>query len=469
MNLLQHARRSLPFDDSSWPVGFDPFLSYSRPVNGEEKPFTPEYQVAVDLVLKRSGPIAALMFVRQLVFSEARFQWRRHVNGRPGDLFGTPELALLEQPWPGGTTGDLLSRMIQDADLAGNSFWTVVGGRMKRLRPDWVTIVTASRDEPDLYGDALDGDIVGYIYSPRAPGSDDGTVLMPEEVAHFAPIPDPDFQFRGMSWLTPVIRDIRADSAATEHKLSFFRNGATPRVAVSLDAAVKPENFERFVDQMESKHTGAHNAYRTLYLAGGADVTMLTSGLKDADYTGVQALGESRLAAAAGVPSVIVGFSEGLQGSSLNVGNYTASRRRFADGTLRPLWRNAAGSLANLLPPQNGAELWYDDRDISFLREDRDAVAKIQGEQAMTIRQLVDAGYEPASVIAAVQAEDWSLLTHTGLFSVQLQPPSNGLDPNAPDAAALEAPSTTGAAGDAPTSTTGAAGDNAAADGRQTA
>jgi phage portal protein BeeE len=207
-------------------------------------------------------------------------------------------------------------------------------------------------------------------------------------------------------------------------------------MAVSLDAAVKPENFERFVDSMESKHSGVTNAYRTMYLAGGADVTPLTANLKDLDYTSVQGHGETRLAAAAGVPAVIVGFSEGLAGSALNAGNYSSSRRRFADGTLRPLWRNAAGSLANLLNVPAGAELWYDDRDISFLREDRDAVAKIQSEQAMTIRQLVDAGYDPVSVIAAVNAEDWSLLKHTGLYSVQLQKPG---EPGEPQGAAAPA------------------------------
>jgi hypothetical protein len=90
---------------------------------------------------------------------------------------------------------------------------------------------------------------------------------------------------------------------------------------------------------------------------------------------------------------------------------------------MRPLWRNAAGSLAQLVNVPAGAELWYDDRDIAFLREDRRDAAEIQGVQSRTIRQLVDAGYEPKSVTAAVMAEDYSLLTHTGLYSVQLQKP----------------------------------------------
>lgn len=438
MNLLQRslAHRFNPTSEfgEGWPLS--PWFGTGRPVNGDERPVPADFLVAVERVFKRSGPVAALMFVRQMVFSEARFQFRQLRGGRPGELFGTQDLALLEQPWRNGTTGDLLSRMIQDADLAGNAFFTIVGEgadrRIKRLRPDWVTIVTGSHQDPDLYGDALDGDILGYIYSPRAPGSDEGDVLLPGQVAHFAPIPDPEFNFRGMSWLTPVIREIEGDQAATQHKLGFFRNGATLQTVVSLDPSVKPEVFERFKATMDSEHRGSLNAYKTLYVGGGADVKVVGADLRQLDFKAVQGAGETRLASAAGVPAVIVGFSEGLAGSSLNAGNYASSRRRFADATLRPLWRNAAGSLATLVPPPAGAELWYDDRDIAFLREDNEQIAQIQSQQAVTIRQYVDAGYEPASVVSAVQANDLSLLKHTGLFSVQLQKPGEPGEPGAP-------------------------------------
>jgi phage portal protein BeeE len=224
-----------------------------------------------------------------------------------------------------------------------------------------------------------------------------------------------------MSWITPVLREISADSAATLHKWKFFENGVSPQVVVSVDAAMKPESFERFVALMDEKHKGVENAYRTIYLGGGADAKVLGTDMKQLDFSATQGAGESRLAAAAGVPPVVVGFSEALTGSSLNAGNYSASRRRFADGTLRPLWRNAAGSLATLLPAQPGARLWYDDRDIAFLREDKKDAAEIQGVEAQSIRTLLDAGYTADSVTAAVIAQDWSLLTHSGYFSVQLQ------------------------------------------------
>lgn len=424
MNLLQRMRRRRSLaGPPALPDSFG-YFGMARPVNGMEKPTPAEFLALAQRVLKRNGAVAALMFIRQAVFSEARLCFRQLHAAGPGELSADGDLSILERPWPGATMQDLLSRMIQDADLAGTSFVARrPNGTLKRLRPDWVTIVTGSEEEPDLYGDALDGELLGIIYSPRAPGSENGEVLLPGEFCHFAPIPDPEFQFRGMSWLTPLLGEIEADSAATEHKRSFFRNGATPRVVVSLDASVNPDMFDRFIQKFEAAHSGAGAAYKTMYLGGGADAKSLSMSMKDLDYKAVQAIGESRLAAAAGVPPVIVGFSEGLAGSSLNAGNYASSRRRFADVTMRPLWRRAAGALAHLVDVPEGAELWWNDRDVAFLREDLADIAGIQAKKASTIRQLTDAGFEAASVVAAVEADDFSLLRHSGLFSVQLLPP----------------------------------------------
>ncbi|MEU5111705.1 phage portal protein [Streptomyces longwoodensis] len=423
-SLWQHSRRPATRDDEWWSVGDNVYYGTGRPVDGKERPLTYDFEAKIRHAYKANGPVFALMLVRQMVFSEARFQFRQMRNGRPGELFGTGALAPLETPWPGATTGDLLSRMIQNADLEGNGYVTNYNpGRLKVLRPDWVTIVTGSREAPGLPSEAIDSELVGYMYDP--PTGSEPWFLLPEEVAHFAPIPDPEFQFRGMSWLTPVIREIVGDTAATRHKLKFFENGATPQVIVSFDAAVTPDKVKKFAALMNSEHVGVDRAYKTLYLGGGADATVVGKDLQQLDFKATQGAGETRLAAAAGVPSVIVGFSEGLAGSSLNAGNYSSSRRRFADGTMRPLWRNAAGSLAQIIDVPAGAELWFDDRDIAFLREDSRDVAEIAGLKSRTIRQLVDAGFEPASVTAAVEADDFALLRHTGLYSVQLQKPGS--------------------------------------------
>jgi hypothetical protein len=123
------------------------------------------------------------------------------------------------------------------------------------------------------------------------------------------------------------------------------------------------------------------------------------------------------------VPPVVVGLSEGLQGSSLNAGNFSQAMRRFADVTMRPLWRNACGSLATIVPPPPDAELWVDDRDIPALKDDIKDAAEVQSLNAAAIRQLIDAGFDPGTVVNAINAGDLKRLKHTGLYSVQLQPP----------------------------------------------
>ncbi|NUL09076.1 phage portal protein [Streptomyces lunaelactis] len=380
--------------------------------------------------------IWSCMVARQSVFSATRFQWQRLNKGRPSEMFGGPELRLLEEPWVGGTTQDLLARKIQDADLAGNSYWTKLDGELVRMRPDWVQIVLERRTHP--HGGHLGWKKYGYIY--EEPGCDP-VFLWPEEVAHFAPTPDPLATFRGMSWLTPVLREASNDNLMSAHKKRYMENAATPNLVVRLSREVTPDAFAKFKAKMDADHRGVENAYKTLYLGGGADVTVAGSDFKQLDFSAVQGAGETRIAAAAGVPPIIVGLSEGLKAATYS--NYGQARRRFADGTIHPLWQNVAGSLHRLVAPPGGGSgavrLWYDARDVPFLREDKKDATEIQGIQSRSIRTLMDAGYTADSVVRAVMAEDWDLLEHSGLFSVQLQKPGgNGppIEPTPPEEAA---------------------------------
>lgn len=397
-----------------------------------------------------NGVVFSVMLARQMLFSETRFAWQPRRNGRPGPLFSTADLALLERPWPNGTTGELLARMIQDADLSGNFFATTAddtgrlgkaatgpGRRIVRMRPDWVTIVLGSRSG-NLYD--LDTKPIAYRYKPptTAQGDSEPVLLMPDEVVHFSPLPDPIARFRGMSWLTPVLREIKADKAASRHKLKFFEQGATISTIVSLDKDVQPAAFEAFVAKMREQTEGVDMAYKTLYLGGGADVTLNGANMQQMDFKSTQGAGETRIASAGGMHPVIVGLSEGLQGSSLNAGNFDAAIRLTADKTLRPLWRGAAASLETLLKrPGDDAALWYDDRDIAFLRDDTTDVAAIQANQAATANSLTTAGFTPESVVEFLETGDLRTLSHSGRYSVQLQAPGS-TTPAAPTAPAPE-------------------------------
>ena len=399
---------------------------------------------------KSNGVVFACMAVRQLLFEEARFAWRQRNNGRAGNLFTDQNLKPLQQPWPGATTRDLLGKVIQHADLAGNAYIArMPGGRLKVLRPDWVKIIGGIAGDPQASVWEPDAEVLGYIYQPGGYGSGiEPVTFLADEVAHFAPYPDPEAVFIGMSWLTPVIREVMADKAATEHKLMFFENSATPQLAVKLPVP-NLEEMQKWIALFRENHEGAVNAYKTLYLGEGADVTVVGKDLGQMDFKATQGAGETRIAAAARVPPVIVGLSEGLQGSSLNEGNYAMARRHLGDGCIRPLWGKFAGCIQQILDQPNGgqntnAELWYDDHEVAFLREDLKDEANIQFINSQALNQLTQAGFEPDSAVEYIATNDLSALVHSGMLSVQLQKPGeNNQSQQPPDAGAA-------AAGDSP-------------------
>jgi hypothetical protein len=402
-------------------------MMFTSPPNGREERIEGAFESYVTQALKGNSVVFACMLARQLPFSEALFRRQAMDDGMPGELLYDAGLDILEQPWPNGTTGDLLSRMEQDASLAGNSYWTVSNGRLRRLRPDWVTIITGVPGDPDGSPFAVDAEVLGYVYAPKKlPGSQrppEPMLLSVDRVAHYAPVPDPLAQWRGMSWLTPVLREIDADTAATRHKLKFFENGATSNFVVTYDSSITPDNFDKYRRLFEDAHAGVDKAYRTIHLGGGADARVVGGDLKQLDFKATQGAGETRIAAAAGVGAIIAQLSEGMQGSSLNSGNYSSAKRRFADMTLRPLWRMAAGSLEKFTDNPAGSRLWYADKHIEFLREDAKDAAEIFSMQASSYRALVDSGAVPDSARAAVNAGNMALVEHSGKLSVQLYDP----------------------------------------------
>ena len=426
MTLDDLYQQVVTYQNLGYPVGGGPGAGE----NYEE--IEENFQGYVQQAYKSDGVVYACMVTRMRLFSQIRFQWQKMREGRPGDLFGTKELSIFEKPWPYAGTSALLNRAIQHVDLAGTHY--VVretksrgaianhSSRLRVLRPDWVrTVLTAPPDQ------AVESDIAGWIYMPG--GTKDRSlwktyVAGDERFAMWAPTPDPEAQYRGMSWLTPVIREIMADKAATKHKGKFFDNAATPSFAMSFKETVTADQFKEFIRAMKETHQGVENAYKPLYVGGGADITPLMYDLRQLDFKATQGAGETRIAAAARVHPVIVGLSEGMQGSSLNAGNFKAAKDSWADGEMRPMWESLCQAYSELVRVPDGARLFYDDRDVSFLREDIEQKAKVIAQEADIIQGLVMQGFTWESACQAVaEGGDWCLLKHTGLFSVQLQPP----------------------------------------------
>lgn len=414
------------YNGHQYPMGVNQTWS-SAPKMQEVAGTLPAYAAA----LRSSPPAWAAQMIRALVLSQARFVFRnRRTSSTPGRVFGTRELGILEQPWPRATTGELLSRMEWHAGLTGNAYVLRQRNRLRVLRPDYVAVLYGSELEPDDPMHAIDGEVIGYIYQNGGVSSTNrnrAQFLLPEDVAHWSPIPDPESPYMGQSWVTAALRDIQGDKAATEHKLTFFANGATPNMVVKGIPAATKEQFNEIVEAMEDRHTGLRNAYKTLYLTAGADATVVGADLKQLDFKTTQGAGETRIALLGRVPAPLLGISEGLAGSSLNAGNFGMSRRIFSDIWVHPSLQDVSAALSTVLRVPTDGELWFDTGDIPLLREDEKDAADIELTRSTTVTQYVREGFTAESAVAAVKAQDINLLKHTGKTSVQLQEPGADL------------------------------------------
>jgi len=425
-------------------------------LRGDEEisPATLEF---MSTIYSHSAAVFSALQTRWKIFSQARFQFQQMFGGRAGALYGTPDLAPLEHPEPGETTLDLAFRAMQYADLAGDWFGirrpaSVVRlngpdlpygnvDRIKSLRPDWTVIVLGSRrktDPMDLVVDP-DAEIVGFGYTPRAPGSTSNVIAYGrEEVAHFHPNTNPLSRYRGQPLIYAALPEILADQGATQYKRAFFRNAATPNLAVGFPPTWDEEKAKAWLAMFDKKHRGATNAFKTMYLGGGMTATPVGNNFKDMTFKDLAGLAETRIAAITGMHPVIIPMTEGMAGSSLAAGNYNSAKRSTADITLRYLWPNMCGSLETIVPPPAGSRLWFDIRSVPFLAADVTDQAAAMTANVASISSLINSGFDPDSATDAVTAGDLNRLVHTGLISVQLQPPGADLSPapDAPDAPA---------------------------------
>lgn len=374
------------------------------------------------------GVVFGCIALRSYVFSTVRlvYQEMADPDGRPSKFVSPNELDLFDDPQ------DVLAGMIDYADWTGNAYvvrdqdLARVDPELIFLEPTWVQIVLQRRASRRGYRK------LGIFYHDGGIGNSDPEFIDINDVAHFMPRRDPFEPWKGMSWLRTVFTEVANDRLMERHKTRTFEQGATPNMVVktNTDTSTSPgrKAFRDFVAQFRDDHEGPDNAGRTIVLSDGADTEVVGKDLQQMTFKQLQGHAETRIAVAAGIPAVILGISEGLAGSSLNTGNYGAARRRLADVTMHPLWQRGVASLKNLAPRREGHRLWYDTRDVPFIREDESDVAEIQQKRAVTLRALVDAGYTAESAREAVEADDFSLLEHSGLFSVQLRPPGSEIE-----------------------------------------
>jgi phage portal protein BeeE len=320
-------------------------------------------------------------------------------------LFGDQRLQKLERPWPDGTSGELLARMELDASVGGNAYIWDAGDQLVRWRPDWVTIISEITYGPrGPYRRK-----VGFHFEP--PKNAQASYGPPQtvdadEVTHWAPVPDPHAEFRGMSWLTPAIREAQADSAMTTYKTKYLENAATPNLLVKYSQKLQPGTIDSLRERVTARYGGVNNAFKTLVLDQGADLTVVGNSLSQMDFSNVQSAGTERILADSMVPPVLVGL-EPLRGAGRG---YEESIVKFANLWARPTWRSACGALQKLTPgddiDQGAVRLWYDTSDIAALQDTETNQAQVSLVRAQALLVARQAGYTRESIVSYLRSGD---------------------------------------------------------------
>ena len=234
---------------------------------------------------------------------------------------------------------------------------------------------------------------IGYDWNPKlnvvnlAGGEDKNAMhISVDQMAHWSPIPDPLANFRGMSWLTPILREVYADSAMTAYKTMYMDHGQ-PVQTIKYPAKLRPDTVDAIVERIMSKYGGVSNSWKPLIIDQSADPIM-SAPLKDLDYRAVQAGGEERICyGGRGAAVVEVGIRSAEQNET-----WETAARRFSDVYAR-LQRGgpSAPSLQKFVPniPAKGVQLWYDTTDIAALQAaetERAQVTQVQAAAALTPR-----------------------------------------------------------------------------------
>ena len=377
--------------------------------SADREPVMPQLAAFAQQANSSSAIVFAAILVRMALFGEARFQYQAKDDKH---LFGNETLAKLEEPFgPDTTTGDLLARMEQDAFLAGQAYiWDAPGeDRLVRLRPDWTTIVS---ELVHVAGGGTYRRKVGYWHEPPKGvlGQGEGFLVPAGECVHWGPIPDPAANFRGMSPLTPIYRDIQGDDGMSRFKIRYLQNNASPNIIIKYAQKLQDATVDKIRERTAARYGGPENAGKTLVLDQGADLTIVGNSLSQMDFSGVSAVGTERILAACEVPGVLVGL-EPLRGAGRG---YQESMQKFANIWARPRWRSVCGALSQLLEVPAGNRLWFSTADIAALQDGEMERGQAALVRAQALLALVQAGYTHESAIAAVDAMDLSQLKAGG-------------------------------------------------------
>lgn len=297
---------------------------------------------------------------------------------------------LLDRPWPGATTPDLIGSVLTSLLLCGDAFIGIyVDGagaarQLGVLPPDAVTV-------------KLDGDRIVYTLMTRQ-----GVATLSErDVIHVrSPLAMPG-ELRGMSPVRWLASSMGEAQALARFGARTVEHASKPGLVVTMDREVKAdqEKREALRDEIASRYSGPENVGRPLILGGGvSDVKVLTASLVDMEFIRHRELAAGAIARAFGVPASLLDLPANGSLTYSNAESRSADLLRYA----LEAWLVAIERTITAHQLARGVSVRFDRR--ALLRPDTPQRAEVY-ERAVT------AGWMTVDEVRA--AEDLPRLTGT--------------------------------------------------------
>lgn len=301
--------------------------------------------------------VVAYRCVREVARACASVPWLLYKGAQELDTH--PLLDLLRRPNPRQSGSAPIEAAIGHLLLSGNAHLEVVrpGGDSPRelyaLRSDRMRIVPDVSGVPHSYRYEVEGRSVDWPVDPISGASD---VL---HLRDFHPLDD----WYGLSPIEAAAAAIDQHNAAAEHNAALLQNGARPSGALVFRSDPGPDGIRRVEEALLDRTQGPRQAGRPLVLGGDVDWKELGFSPKDMDFAELKSQAAREIAAAFGVPHLLVVSGEATYSNRID------ARLELWEHTVIPLLDRLSSALSTWLGPMfdEGVRLAHDLEEIPAL------------------------------------------------------------------------------------------------------
>jgi HK97 family phage portal protein len=293
-----------------------------------------------------------------------------------------PVLDVLYRPNAMLSYAELMEYHLSHLLLTGKSFlWEFRDsrGEVAEIWPiptSWVKVVPLGKIEGSATQRRNEKRRIISHFEVRAPGGHD-KINVPVQDMTYVRFIDPTNFLDGVGPLHACYQDYKLDTERANYMVEMLNNLKVPGMIIRQEEEFTPEEREELKAVLQSTIGHGKRGSPLMLWGKGSGVDMVAP-LKDLDWPGLSSMSESHIAAAFGVPPLLIHARVAQENSPLSSPNLEAAEQVFFRTTMTSLWLHSAYALTRGLVTNEG----YD--DTLELRHDMSGVKALQEDMTKT-------------------------------------------------------------------------------------